>query len=67
MLGLRAHSNLADYESGRRVPPNDILIACEQILQVPEGHLQQIRDRILHEEADRQKLEELRLLQESVR
>ncbi|WP_306207113.1 helix-turn-helix domain-containing protein [Actinoplanes sp. RD1] len=67
MLGLRAHSNLADYESGRRVPPNDILVACEKIFQVPQGHLGTIRARILRDEADRQKEEALRLLRQSAR
>lgn len=30
-LGLSARSNLSDYERGRRVPPADIVLACEEI------------------------------------
>jgi transcriptional regulator with XRE-family HTH domain len=31
-LGLSAHSNIADYESGRRIPPRDIVLECERVL-----------------------------------
>src|SRR6266566_604184 len=35
LIGLSAHSNLGDYERGRRIPPCDIVIACERLLAVP--------------------------------
>jgi len=31
-LGLSAHSNIADYENGRRIPPRDIVQECERVL-----------------------------------
>ncbi len=31
-LGLSAHSNIADYETGRRIPPRDIVLECERVL-----------------------------------
>jgi transcriptional regulator with XRE-family HTH domain len=43
MIGLSAHSNLADYEAGRRVPPVDVLEACEHALGVPSGELLALR------------------------
>lgn len=39
LLGLRAHSNLVDYELGRRLPPADIVSACERELRVDPGAL----------------------------
>lgn len=39
LLGLRAHSNLVDYELGRRLPPADIVSACEKELRVAGGSL----------------------------
>ena len=51
LLGLRAHSNLVDYELGRRLPPNDIVVACEKIFEVRPGHLVQLRRQVLQEEA----------------
>jgi hypothetical protein len=37
--GLSAHSNLVDYEKGRRVPPRDIVRVYEQVGQTPDGSL----------------------------
>jgi transcriptional regulator with XRE-family HTH domain len=54
-VGLRAHSNIADYELGRRLPPNDIVIAFERLLQVPSGRLVEMRRRALVEEANAEK------------
>lgn len=54
-VGLRAHSNIADYELGRRLPPNDILIAFERLLKVPTGYLLEMRKRALVEEANAEK------------
>lgn len=47
MIGLSAHSNLSDYEAGRRLPPADIVAACERVLEVPDGYLQEIRAQAL--------------------
>ena len=55
MIGLSAHSNLADYEAGRRVPPVDIVEACEQALGVPHGELLALRRAsVLQRDAGRQ-------------
>lgn len=43
LIGLSAHSNLADYESGRRVPPQDVVRACERALELPAGELEALR------------------------
>jgi transcriptional regulator with XRE-family HTH domain len=42
-IGLSAHSNLADYESGRRIPPLDIVAACERVLEIRDGELIALR------------------------
>ena len=52
-LGLSAHSNLVDYELGRRIPPADIISACEALFALPSGHLERLRDAALVERADR--------------
>lgn len=46
-LGLGAHSNIADYESGRRLPHNDILIAYERYFSIPGSELQRLRERAI--------------------
>jgi len=46
-LGLGAHSNIADYESGRRIPQNDILLAYERYFGLPSAELQRLRVRAL--------------------
>ena len=50
-IGLSAHSNLADYEAGRRVPPLDVLAACERALGVHDGELAQLRQLALNQAA----------------
>lgn len=51
LLGLSAHSNLGDYERGRRIPPGDIVVACEQLLSVEPGSFQELRRAALSERA----------------
>lgn len=51
LIGLSAHSNLGDYERGRRIPPSDIVAACERLLEVQPGYLQQLRSLALRERA----------------
>ncbi|MGH8890383.1 MAG: helix-turn-helix domain-containing protein [Acidothermaceae bacterium] len=46
-IGLSAHSNLTDYELGRRLPPSDVIVACEQVLDVRGGELRRLRDAVL--------------------
>lgn len=46
-LGLGAHSNIADFESGRRLPQNDILGAYERYFSLPSAELQRLRARVL--------------------
>lgn len=50
-LGLSARSNLSDYERGRRVPPPDIVVACEKIFGLHGHELQRLRRRTLDERA----------------
>jgi transcriptional regulator with XRE-family HTH domain len=53
LIGLSAHSNLGDYERGRRIPPGDIVVACEQQLSVAPDYLQALRREALSERARR--------------
>lgn len=53
-VGLSGHGTLVDYELGRRVPPEDLLIACERVLGVPEGGLQALRRDALAERGARE-------------
>jgi transcriptional regulator with XRE-family HTH domain len=51
MIGLSAHSAVADYEAGRRLPHGDILRAYETALELPPGSLCGMRDRVLDHQA----------------
>ncbi|HKB30277.1 MAG TPA: helix-turn-helix transcriptional regulator [Streptosporangiaceae bacterium] len=51
LIGLSAHSNLGEYERGRRIPPCDIVVACERLLAVQPGYLQHLRSLALRERA----------------
>jgi transcriptional regulator with XRE-family HTH domain len=51
LLGLSAHSNLGDYERGRRIPPGDIVDACERLLHAPPGYLRELHRLALRERA----------------
>jgi transcriptional regulator with XRE-family HTH domain len=51
LIGLSAHSNLGEYERGNRIPPCDIVLACERLLPVPPGYLQQLHQLALRERA----------------
>lgn len=53
-LGYSAHSAIADYETGRRVPANDVLVGYERLFRLPPGSLQQRRAAVLSELADEQ-------------
>jgi transcriptional regulator with XRE-family HTH domain len=44
-LGLSAHSGLTDYETGRRIPPEDLIVAYERIFDLPAGTLKELRSR----------------------
>lgn len=50
-IGLSAHSNISDYEAGRRLPPMDILQSFESVLCVNDRRLCEWRDRALTERA----------------
>ena len=52
LIGLSAHSNLADYEAGRRMPPADIVAECERVLEVTDGRLVELRSQALIARAD---------------
>ncbi|MEP7024743.1 MAG: helix-turn-helix domain-containing protein [Actinomycetota bacterium] len=51
LIGLSAHSNLADYESGRRIPPQDVVEAFERALGVVDGELSALRRAALADRA----------------
>lgn len=51
LVGLSAHSNMGDYERGRRIPPGDSVVACERTLAVDPGYLQRLRRLALQERA----------------
>lgn len=53
-LGLSAHGNLVEYEHGRRIPPEDLIIAYERIFQVSDGALRNLREKALAERASNQ-------------
>lgn len=50
-LGLSAHSNLVQYELGRRIPPRDIVDACERLLGDGSGSLRRLLAEALAERA----------------
>ncbi|WP_331742992.1 helix-turn-helix domain-containing protein (plasmid) [Streptomyces sp. NBC_01136] len=52
LLGFTAHSAICDYESGKRLPPNDVLLACERLFRLPPGQLQEHRVRHLARQAE---------------
>lgn len=52
-LGLSGHGTLVDYEHGRRIPPEDLVVGCERVFQVSDGALRNLRDKALAERADR--------------
>jgi transcriptional regulator with XRE-family HTH domain len=52
-LGLSGHGTLVDYEHGRRIPPEDLVVGCERVFQVSDGALRNLREKALAERADR--------------
>jgi transcriptional regulator with XRE-family HTH domain len=48
-VGLSAHGTLVDYEHGRRIPPEDLLSACEKALGVDDARLRRLREEALSE------------------
>jgi transcriptional regulator with XRE-family HTH domain len=53
-VGLTAHGTLVDYEHGRRIPPEDLIVACEKVLEVDDGSLRRLRVAALAERAGQQ-------------
>ncbi|GAA1287802.1 hypothetical protein Psi02_70260 [Planotetraspora silvatica] len=51
-LHLASHSAIADYESGRRMPPADIVTAYERYFSLQPGELLRLRERAVTERAD---------------
>jgi tetratricopeptide (TPR) repeat protein/transcriptional regulator with XRE-family HTH domain len=51
-LGLSAHSNLVQYELGRRIPPGDIVAACARMLRDDSGILHRLHAEALAERAE---------------
>jgi transcriptional regulator with XRE-family HTH domain len=52
-IGLSAHSGVAEYESGRRLPPEDLIATYERALSLPPGYLLDLRRQALRKRADR--------------
>jgi transcriptional regulator with XRE-family HTH domain len=52
LIGLSARSNLSDYELGRRLPPLDLVIAIERVLELDRGDLRRWRERAPLERAN---------------
>lgn len=50
-LGMSGHAGLLDYERGRRIPPEDVILAYERVLEVTDGQLRRLRERALLERA----------------
>lgn len=48
-IGLSGHGTLVDYEHGRRIPPEDIVVGYERALDVPGGQLRDLRRKALAE------------------
>ena len=48
-VGLSAHSGVAEYERGTRVPPADLIDAYERALGLPSGYLMNLRRQILRD------------------
>jgi transcriptional regulator with XRE-family HTH domain len=53
-LGYSAHSAIADYEAGRRVPANDVLTGYEGLFGLSAGSLQRQRAAVIARLADEQ-------------
>lgn len=53
-LSLAAHGTLVDYEHGRRIPPEDLIIGCERVFGISDGALRNLRDKALAERANQQ-------------
>jgi transcriptional regulator with XRE-family HTH domain len=51
-LHLGAHSTIADYESGRRIPPADVLRLYERYFALRSDELSVLRDKALAERAE---------------
>jgi transcriptional regulator with XRE-family HTH domain len=51
-VGLSAHATLVDYEHGRRIPPEDLVSACERVLGVDDALLRRLRYAALTERGD---------------
>lgn len=52
-IGLSAHSGVAEYESGRRLPPENLIAPYERALNLPPGYLLDLRRQVLRTRADR--------------
>lgn len=46
-VGLTTHGTLVDYEHGRRIPPEDLVLSCEKVLEIDDGELRRLRSAAL--------------------
>jgi tetratricopeptide (TPR) repeat protein/transcriptional regulator with XRE-family HTH domain len=59
-LGMAGHGGLLEYERGRRLPPEDVILAYERVLGVEDGRLVRLRERALVERAAAKTAERVR-------
>jgi transcriptional regulator with XRE-family HTH domain len=52
LLGLSAHSAVADYENGKRLPAGDIIVGYERVFGIPDSRLQVLRGQELTDAAN---------------
>jgi transcriptional regulator with XRE-family HTH domain len=50
-LNLSGHGTLVDYEHGRRIPPENLVVGCERIFEISAGALSNLREKALAERA----------------
>jgi transcriptional regulator with XRE-family HTH domain len=60
-VGLSAHSGVAEYERGNRIPPADLIESYERALALPAGYLKNLRQQVLRERASSTKLDQSEL------
>jgi transcriptional regulator with XRE-family HTH domain len=51
-VGVGSHASFVDYERGRRLPPEDVLVACDRVLELDDGALVRLRKAALEKRAD---------------
>jgi transcriptional regulator with XRE-family HTH domain len=50
-VGMASHGGLADYECGRRIPPEDVIHTYERVLGIGDHRLVRLREQALRDRA----------------